>query len=93
MKLYVIALALTGLISIDARARNCHKGKPCGNSCISKNDVCHKNAGSASISSEAPAPSNEAAPEAPASSGRVKDCKKGKRCGDTCIPMKATCHQ
>ena len=36
------------LLAPRAQAKNCLKGKPCGNSCISMNDVCHVGAGSAS---------------------------------------------
>ncbi len=38
----------------QAEARNCKKGKPCGNSCISQKDVCHKGAGDSTTSAEAP---------------------------------------
>ena len=115
-----------------AEARNCVKGKPCGNSCIAKNDVCHKEGGastaapvgqvppamaprpSAATSNQptgpAAAPAPAVAPAAPVAApamppaaaaagsgepnqvGKVKTCKKGKPCGNSCIPKDAECH-
>jgi len=35
----VLALAIPGIADAGP---NCVKGKPCGNSCIAKDKVCHK---------------------------------------------------
>jgi hypothetical protein len=106
MKIFYSLLPILGMILLgaaNAEARNCVKGKPCGNSCIAKNDVCHKTEGATTAKEETPAkpetkteaaPSKEAAAE-PAKeekSKKAKNCKKGKPCGDSCIPEKATCH-
>jgi hypothetical protein len=70
----------------SVEARNCKKGKPCGNSCISKNDVCHKDAGVTTPPAEvAETPSVNAEP--------AKKCKNGKPCGKGCIAKDAVCHQ
>jgi hypothetical protein len=37
----IMALALAVPVIADATP-NCVKGKPCGNSCIAKDKVCHK---------------------------------------------------
>lgn len=120
MKLQSIFFTAVLLFSISApssfAAKNCKKGQPCGNACISNEDVCHiPTAGSARV---APATSSthgikteampaETAKESPpaaaiapavpgdatvSKSAKVKNCKKGKPCGNGCIPMKATCH-
>ena len=97
-------------------AKNCVKGQPCGNACISNEDVCHiPTPGNAHVApattstheSKAEKMPAETAKEkkvetttAPAVPGdatvtktvKVKNCKKGKPCGNGCIPMKATCH-
>ena len=83
---FTTTLMMPGL----AEARNCKKGKPCGNSCISKNDVCHKNGGTSEAVSETPV---SAAPAAEATSHAAKHCKKGKACGNSCIPKDAVCSQ
>ena len=41
-----ILFALGFATSNFAEARHCSKGVACGNSCISKNDICHVGAGS-----------------------------------------------
>ena len=38
---FLIALSI-GTAPPALAAKNCKKGKPCGNACISKEDVCHK---------------------------------------------------
>ena len=91
--LLTILLAVSFGMSNDVFARNCKKGKPCGNSCISKNDVCHKESGAAPAESTAAAPAESPA-QAPseAAATKVKHCKKGKPCGNSCISEKATCN-
>jgi hypothetical protein len=37
----IMAVALAMPVIADAKP-NCAKGKPCGNSCIAKDKVCHK---------------------------------------------------
>jgi hypothetical protein len=93
------------LMNSTAEARNCKKGKPCGNSCIAKADVCHKDAGTATAApAVAPAPAaaapaaqavaTPAAPAAaPAPAESAKVCTKGKACGNSCIAKDAVCHQ
>ena len=104
----VVAMVLCFLVlGSNADARDCKKGKPCGNSCISKNDVCHKDettskmaptaqepasAPAATPRSEAPAAAPVAA-EAKSAATKEKSCKKGKPCGNSCIPKDAVCHQ
>ncbi|MBC7385517.1 MAG: hypothetical protein H7301_05040 [Cryobacterium sp.] len=76
-------------------AKHCSKGKPCGNACISKDDVCHKGETSATTSeAAAPAAATGAvvAPSVDATTARKKECKHGKACGNSCISEKATCH-
>jgi hypothetical protein len=80
-----------------SEARNCKKGKPCGNSCISKNDVCHKDetsskAAAAPMATE-PAKSEPVKSEPAASEPKAKHCAKGKPCGNSCIAADAVCHQ
>ena len=62
------------VLGSTANARDCKKGKPCGNSCISKNDVCHKEETSSKMaaptaqepaSAPAATPKSEAAAAAP----------------------------
>ena len=94
-KLLVLSFATFFSVSSIASAKNCVKGKACGNACIAKNDVCHK--GEASAPAAAPAAGIPAAAPAPAETAPVaakapKECKKGKPCGNTCIPQKAVCH-
>ena len=61
MKIEQAASVVTCMVvlawSADANARNCKKGIPCGNSCISANKVCH--VGSSYL---APSTSNDLAP-------------------------------
>jgi hypothetical protein len=89
----VLALTMALCFVSTAEARNCKKGKPCGNSCIAKNDVCHKT--ETSSMSEAPASAPAAAAPAPMTAAepsvKVKNCKKGKACGNSCIPKDAVC--
>lgn len=37
----LLALAVA-LAAPQAEAKNCTRGKPCGNSCIARNETCHK---------------------------------------------------
>lgn len=39
----VIFISIIFLLNIPAYAKNCKKGQPCGNSCISWSKTCHKN--------------------------------------------------
>jgi hypothetical protein len=96
-----LVLALSLGMTTTAFAKNCKKGKPCGNACIAKKDVCHKPAGNAeaapaatadAAAMAAPAATTEAAPAATASAEKTKVCKKGKPCGNSCISEKAVCH-
>ncbi len=48
----VLALLGATLLVPVASAVQCKKGKPCGNSCIAKDKVCHKDSGSAAASGE-----------------------------------------
>ncbi|MBC7396541.1 MAG: hypothetical protein H7333_03780 [Bdellovibrionales bacterium] len=89
---FVFAMALT---SLDAQAlvRHCSKGQPCGNSCISKNDICHitniGNAQSAPAASgietkttapASPAAAAPAATAAPVSAAVPANATKTKNC-------------
>jgi hypothetical protein len=101
-KLFLLLLCLTFAFSNVSEARNCVKGKACGNSCIAKNDVCHKGAGDQkptpaaepAAAAAAPVAAKEPAKEVKAEKAAptAKNCKKGKACGNTCIPKDAVCH-
>jgi hypothetical protein len=92
----------SSLFALSAEARNCTKGKPCGNSCISQKDVCHIKGGDSATN--APKETKKEAAQEPAGNTsaatasstdqakKPKDCKKGKPCGNGCISAKATCH-
>ena len=98
-KKFTLSLLLVACIGVNADARNCSKGKPCGNSCISKNDVCHKDS-TATASEKVKSVMNPTVPEAPANQpveatqktfAKAKNCSKGKSCGNSCIPKDAVC--
>jgi hypothetical protein len=38
----IVFAMLTATLGTASAGPNCTKGKPCGNSCISKDKVCHK---------------------------------------------------
>jgi hypothetical protein len=106
---HFLSYVLTALVTLTigysaADARNCKKGKPCGNSCIAQNDVCHKEQTTSTMAAPeakqtqapaaapaAPAPAAAAAP-ATAPAAKAKNCAKGKPCGNSCIPKDAVCH-
>ena len=103
-------LVLVGFLMVSnffqadlAFAKNCKKGKPCGNACISKEDVCHKESGGSAVAAPGPAPTTSTnAPSTTSPTANVttttenptnaKVCKKGKPCGNSCISEKAVCH-
>ena len=60
----ILGLAIAGFVTLQAEAKNCKKGKPCGNSCIAQNDVCHKEAGAVPVATRPPV--HEVAPQAQA---------------------------
>ena len=71
---FTIAAAL--LFSFHAEARNCKKGKPCGNSCISQNDVCHKTGGASTTSGpSATTPAQSSVPDVPKSDAPASQTK------------------
>jgi hypothetical protein len=95
------ALATFALTGMPASAKNCNKGKPCGDTCISQNDTCH--IGSSGTSTNSPASEarvpqsasdriNGVAKTANNVTANGKVCKTGKPCGNSCISMSATCH-
>lgn len=105
--LITLVLCFTFGTATGGIARDCKKDKPCGDSCIPKNDVCPKEGGAGEAtevhgaaapadfpaSIEAPAQSSEEKTgENIATTGKVKICKTGKPCGDSCIAQKASCH-
>jgi nucleoid-associated protein YgaU len=61
-----LVLALSLGMTTTAFAKNCKKGKPCGNACIAKEDVCHKPTGTAEAAPAATADAAAAASVAPA---------------------------
>jgi len=71
----VVSLATFALFIFPVQAKNCRKGIPCGNTCISANKTCRIAGGS---TKSAPAytaprmvtPATPSAPSAPASSAR-----------------------
>lgn len=44
------------LVLSAADAKNCSKGKPCGNSCIARDKTCHTSSGSSSRPTPTPSP-------------------------------------
>ena len=102
-------LVLTLSVIGTAEARNCKKGKPCGNSCIAVNDVCHKSTVGTSADTPASDPIRQVAPasatdraqslSAPTQGAEKKEmksakhCTTGKSCGNACIPKDAVCHR
>ncbi|XCN72004.1 MAG: thermonuclease family protein [Candidatus Electrothrix aestuarii] len=50
-KHFVWFFILFFLVASNVHAKNCKKGKPCGNSCIARSKTCHKGSGSSSSSS------------------------------------------
>ena len=95
----VLTLAVVLALSAGSAmaAPNCTTGVPCGNSCISKDKVCHKTGGSTSSSTS---PSSSAMAAKPAStttassssSTKKKSCTTGVACGNSCIPKGKTCN-
>lgn len=67
----ILGLALVISTPSTVEAKQCRKGQPCGNSCISWNKVCRSGSGSSysssyrSTPSSAPAPASVSAPTAP----------------------------
>ncbi len=95
-KFYLFVMCTMIGFSGWAGPKHCSKGKPCGNACISKNDVCHKDQTSAvSEPTSAPQAMSSETPSANKieKTVKAKNCKKGKACGDTCIPKEAECHR
>ncbi len=39
---HMSSMSSSAMASMAAHPKNCKKGKPCGNTCISVKDVCHK---------------------------------------------------
>lgn len=69
MKFILGALITLSLFAIDAEARNCKKGKPCGNSCIAMNRTCHIGSGTYSAPSRAATLPRATAPSTPVATG------------------------
>lgn len=67
---FLCALAFM-VVPSESAAKQCRKGQPCGNSCISWNKVCRSGSGSSysssyrSTPSSAPVPASVSAPTAP----------------------------
>jgi hypothetical protein len=82
-------LALGGAVPAEAQ-RNCRKGIPCGNSCISASKVCRVGGPSAA---PAAAPLYPAAPTRAASSSpeTQRTCRSGIPCGRSCISATKVC--
>jgi hypothetical protein len=65
---------------MSPRVPRCRIGKPCGDSCISRDKTCRVGSGSSSYSGES------------SYSGSSRpNCTTGKRCGDSCISRDKTC--
>ncbi|GAA0791110.1 MULTISPECIES: hypothetical protein [Pseudomonadati] len=47
---YIFLVILSFFISLQAEAKNCKKGQPCGNSCISWNKICRVDSSMTSVS-------------------------------------------
>lgn len=57
-----VILLATLLLVPDAEAKNCKKGKPCGNSCIAVSKACHEGGSSSGSRSTAKASETTTAP-------------------------------
>jgi len=75
--LILAAVAALAIGPVATAAPVCKTGIPCGNSCISKDKVCHKTAATASAASSAAA----AKPAAAATTGKCKANGKYVKCG------------
>jgi hypothetical protein len=82
------AAQVSASYNLDAKG-NCHdpQGK------MAKKSMCSANPPAAPAPAATPASTGAMASAAPIASAGGPNCKKGKRCGNTCISVKDVCHK
>lgn len=79
------SLGLSALfLPFHAMAKDCDRGKPCGDTCIAVEKTCHVDGWEASAF--------DATPYFDSQQRSAPDCRVGKPCGRTCIEATDTCH-